>query len=68
MLKLALAQLGELGAGDERQDDVCGEAFLERGFDAQGVCGVDEDAGMLGGDDGIDDGGEIVDIGKSFYA
>ena len=30
------------------------------------MCGVDEDAGVLRGDNGLDDGGEIVDVGKSF--
>lgn len=36
------------------------------GFDAEGICGVDENAGMLRCNDGLDDSGKIVDIRQGF--
>lgn len=42
--------------------------MLYMGLDSQGICSVDEDTGVLGGDDGFDDRSEIVDIGESLDA
>jgi len=36
-------------------------------FDAERVCGVDENTSMLRSDDGLDDRGEVVDIGERFH-
>ncbi len=68
MFELALAKLCQFGARNEGQYDVCGESLFDCRFDAEGVCGVDEDAGVLGSDDGVDHSGEIVHIGESFDA
>jgi hypothetical protein len=62
VLEFALAELREVGIGDKRQDDICRKALLDGGFDAESVCCVDEDTGVLGGDDGVDYGGEVVNV------
>jgi hypothetical protein len=67
VLKLALAKLVELGSRDKRQDDISGEAFLKCGFDSKRVGGVDKNTSVLRSNDRIDNGGQIVYIGKSLY-
>ena len=57
VFKLAGTGLRDLNAGDERQNHVCWKALLEMGLDANGVCGIHEDAGVLRSDDRLDDGG-----------
>ncbi len=68
MFKFAGAELSELGSGYQRQDDVCGKSFFYSGFNAKSVCRIDEDASVLGCDDGIDDGGKVVYVWESLYA
>ena len=68
MFKLAGTELGKLCSGYQRQDDVGGESFFYGGFDAEGMRCINEDAGVLRRDDGIDDGGKIVYVGESLYA
>jgi len=36
-------------------------------FDAEGIGGVDEDAGVLGSNHGFDDGSKVVDIREGFH-
>ena len=67
MLKLAGSSLNNFGTRDERQDDICRESLLEVRLDAEGVGSVDEDTGMLRGDDGFDNGRDIIHIGQSLY-
>ena len=38
--------------------------MFEVGLDANGICSVYQDAGMLGGDDRLDDGGKVVHVGQ----
>jgi len=68
VLELAGTELAELGARDQRQDDIGREPLLDGGLDAQAVRGVDEDACVLRRHDGIDYGSEIVDIGERLDA
>lgn len=68
MFKFAGPKLGKLGSRHQRQDDICGKSFFYRGFNAECVRRVDEDACVLGRDDGIDDGGKVVYIWEGLYA
>lgn len=68
MFELARAELREVGAADEGENDIRGEPLLDGGLEAKGVRRVDQDARVLGGNDGIDDRSQIVDVGESFYA
>lgn len=68
MFKLTRPKLGELCSRDQRKDNVGGEALFQIGFDAEGVGGVDEDAGVLWRDNGLDDASQVVDIGEGLYA
>lgn len=68
MLELAGAGLRDLHVRDEGKDDVGWVSLLEMGLDADGICGINEDAGVLGGDDGFNDRGQIVDVRERFYA
>ena len=67
MFEFAWSQLRDLGSGNEGENDVGGEPLLKMALNAQGMCGVDEDAGMLGRDDRLNDGGKIIYIGESLY-
>lgn len=42
--------------------------MLEMGFYPDGICGVDEDASVLGSDDGFNHRGQVVDIREGFHA
>lgn len=64
VLKLARAELTEVGVADEREDDVVGKAVLEGGLCADGLGGGDEDAGVMGSDNVFDEGGYFVDVGE----
>lgn len=68
VLELAGASLRDLDVGDEGEDDVGRVSLLEMGLDADGICGVNENTGVLGSDDGFDDRGQVVDVRKRFYA
>lgn len=68
MLKLARADLGQFGTGNERQDDVGRETLFEVRLDAEGVCGVDENTCVLWGNNGLDDRGNVVDVGQGLDA
>lgn len=68
MFKLAGADLRDFDAGDERQNHVCRKALFKMGLDTNGVCSVHEDAGVLRGDDRLDDGGKVVHIGQGLHA
>ena len=68
MLKIAGAQLGELGTGNERKNHVCRKSLLEIRLDAKRVCCVDQDACMLRSDDRLNDGGNVVNVGESLDA
>ena len=68
VLELARAQLGEVGAADEGEDDIGRKPLLYRGLEAKGVRCIDDDACVLGGNDGIDHGCQVVDVGERFYA
>ena len=68
MLELARTQLADLRTGDKREYDVGREPLLEVCFDTQGMRGVDEDARVLRGDYGLDDGREVVDVRECLYA
>jgi hypothetical protein len=63
MLELARAGLGDFDIRNERENNVGRVSLLEMGFNAERICGVDENTSMLGRDNGLDDGGQVVDIG-----
>lgn len=68
MLKFARADLGDFNAGNEREDDIGGKTLLQIGLDANCICGVDENAGVLRGNDRLDDSGKVVHVGQSLDA
>ena len=68
VLKLARAQLRDLGLGHEREHDVGVVALLELGLDTEGVCGVEQDAGVMGRHDRLDDGGQVVHVRQGLDA
>lgn len=68
MLELALAELVHLSPGDERQYYVGRKALFYGGLDAEGVCGVDQNACVMRSDHRVDNCCEIVDIGEGFHA
>lgn len=53
---------------DEGEYNIGGEAVFELFFDSKSVCGVHYDASMLGGNDGMDDVGEAVDVWQGLDA
>lgn len=55
VLEFTGAGLGNLHVGHQRQDDIGRVSLFKVGFDAQGIGGIDEDAGVLGSYDGFDD-------------
>lgn len=61
-------KLCDVGVGDEGEDHVLRKPLFDGVLDTEGVGCVYEDAGVLWGDDGFDDGGEIVDIWESLDA
>lgn len=67
VLKLAGGELRKVRAANERKDYIGRETSFDCGFEAERVGGVDKNASVLGGNDRIDDRGEVVDIGKRFY-
>lgn len=64
MLKLAGSDLRDFNAGDERQNHVCWKALFEVRLDTDSVGSVDENAGMLRGDDRLDDSCHVVHVGQ----
>jgi hypothetical protein len=68
MFKLGGPCLHDVDIGDQRQDDIGGEAMLQLRFDSESIGGIDEDTGVLRGDDRLDDGSQIVDVGQCFHA
>lgn len=62
MFELAGAKLSDFDSGDQRENDIRREALFQMGFDAEGVCCVDENASVLGRNDGLDDRGEVIDV------
>lgn len=68
MFKVTDTGLGYVDIGDQRQHDVGREALFEVGFDADGVCRVDQDACVLGCDDRFDDRAEVKDVGQGLDA
>lgn len=62
VLKLAGSDLRDLDAGDERQNHVRWKALFEVGLDTDSVGGVDENAGVLRGDDRLDDSRHVVHV------
>ncbi len=64
MLELAGAELTELGARDKGKYNIGRKPLLDGRLDPQCVCGVNQDTRVLWSNDGIDYGGEIIDIGK----
>lgn len=64
MLELASSQLLELCTRHKRKDNVRGKPLLEEGLHAQGVCCVDQNACVLGRDDRLNHGGNIINIGE----
>jgi len=51
VLEFARRKLCQFGAAYQRQYDVRGKSLFYSGFHAERVCGIDENAGMLGCDD-----------------
>lgn len=68
MLELALSELSEIGAADQGEDDISWESLFDRGLDAESICCVDKNASMLGSDNGVDYGGEVVHVGQCLDA
>lgn len=68
VLELAGAGLGDFDVGNQGEDDIGRVSLLQVGFDAEGICGVHQDTGVLGGDDGFDDRGQVVDLRERLYA
>lgn len=67
MLKLALAELHNFGAGNEGKDNVGREPLFDSGLDAERVCCVDKNTCVMRCDNRVDNSGEVVDIGEGFY-
>lgn len=68
VLEFGGAGLGDFDVGNERKDDVCRVSLLYMGLDAEGICGVDKDAGVLGSNDRFDDRSQVVDFGEGLDA
>ena len=68
MFELARARLGDLHVGDEGKDDVGRVSLLKMGFNAEGICGIHQDTGVLGSNDGFNNGGKVIDIRQGFHA
>lgn len=68
MFELAGTRLGDFHVGNERKDDVGRISLLKMGFNAESICGIHQNTGVLGGDDGFNHGGKIVDVWQSFHA
>lgn len=68
VLELALSKLNQVGPSHQGQDDIGRVPFLDCSFQANCVCGVDEDTGVVGDDDGVDHGGQVIDVGECFDA
>lgn len=68
VLELGGAGLGDFDVGDEGEDNICRVSLLDMGLDSECICRVDEDAGVLGSDDRLNDGGEVVDIREGLDA
>lgn len=68
VLEFGRADLGQVGGGNKRQDDVLGVSLFDKGLDAERVGGVDKNASVLGSDDGFDDGSEVVELRQGLDA
>ena len=68
MFELAGARLGDLHVGNERKDDIGRVSLFEMGFNAKGICRIHQNTGVLGSDDGFNDGGKVVDVRQGFHA
>lgn len=51
VFKLGGTGLSNFDVGNQREDDICRVTLLYMGLNSEGICGVDEDTGVLGGDD-----------------
>lgn len=68
MLKLAGPRLGDFHVGNQGKNNVGRVSLLEIGFDSDGIRSVNENAGVLGSDDGFDHRGQVVDVRESLHA
>lgn len=68
VLEFALAKLRKLSVGNQRQDNIGRESFFDSGFHTECMGRVDQDACVLGSNNSIDDGSEVVDVGKGLDA
>lgn len=68
MLKFAGAKLRDRDARYKRQYHVGWKPLLQIRLDAKGMCGIDENAGMLGRYNGLNHGGQVVNVRQRFDA
>lgn len=68
VLELGGSGLGDFHVGYEGENNVGRVSLLYMGLDSEGICGVDKDTGVLGSDDGLNNGCQIVDIRKGLDA
>ena len=68
VFELGGAGLGDFDVGDEGKDDICRVSLFDMGLDSKRICGIDENAGVLGSNDRLNDGGEVVDIREGLDA
>jgi hypothetical protein len=65
MLELAGSELGQVGTGDQRQDNIGRKPFFELFLDSKCVGCVDQNASMLLRNDALNDIGEVVHVWES---
>ena len=63
MFEFAGPSLDNFGARDKRENDIRWKSLLQVRLNAEGMGGVDKDAGMLRRDNGFDDGRDVINIG-----
>lgn len=67
VFKFAGSGLGDFYLRNQGKNDIGGIPLLQVRFDAEGIGGVDEDTCVLGGNNGFDDGGKVVDIREGLH-
>jgi hypothetical protein len=68
VFKLAGPELGQIGARNQREDNIGWKPLLQLFFHAQSIGGVHKDAGVLRSHDRLNNVGQVVYIGKCFDA
>ena len=68
MLEFARTRLGDIDCGNKREDDIRRKSVLDLRFHTQGICCIDQNASVLGGNDRFDDASQVIDVRQSLDA